>query len=89
MLSAPTGRRLDRPENAGLKPYFAKLAAAKAAIDEKSATIGACPWIFSKTYSASSIKNTLSRNEAVSVTLSAIGASLGLERDSLRSHQRF
>ena len=34
------GRRLDRPENAGLKPYFAKLAAAKAAIDEKSATIG-------------------------------------------------
>ena len=48
MLSAPTGRRLDRPENAGLKPYFAKLAAAKAAIDEKSATIGACPWIFSK-----------------------------------------
>lgn len=31
---------LDRPENSGLKGYFAKLATAKAAIDEKSATIG-------------------------------------------------
>ena len=38
------GRRLDRPENAGLKGYFAKLAAAKATIDEKSATIGVCSW---------------------------------------------
>ena len=59
MLSTPTGRRLDRPENAVLKPYFAKLAAAKAAIDEKSATIGACPWILSKIYSASCIINIL------------------------------